>query len=82
MNLRNGSYQRQSKPRAALLAGAGVVHPEEGLKDLLAEFCRNSGPLVSDLHPEDAVRLPAGNRTDPPVGLYLTAFSSRLNTAR
>lgn len=46
MKLSNGVHQSQAEPRAALLAGAGVIYPEEGFKNPLPEVLWNAGPLI------------------------------------
>ena len=33
-------YKRQPQPNAAVLPAAGLIHPEEGLKDALLVFLR------------------------------------------
>ena len=53
MELRDGPHQCQSKSGTAQLSGAGIIHPEKGLENPLAERFRDAGSLVGnhDLEP-------------------------------
>ena len=61
MELGDGMHQSQAKSRAALLPGAGVIHPEEEFKDPLSQLFRDTGALI--LH-RNAKPLCAALRTD------------------
>ena len=61
MRLCDRLHQRKPQAGTALLAGAGIVHTEEGLKDPAAEVRRNAGALVGDVQPEAAVCQMAGD---------------------
>ena len=53
MELRDGPHQCQTKSGTAQLSGAGIIHPEKGLENPLAERFRDAGSLVGnhDLEP-------------------------------
>lgn len=81
MELRDGPHQCQSKSGTAQLSGAGIIHPEKGLENPLAERFRDAGSLVGN-HDLEPFPIPVARDVyNAAGGLYLTAFSTRLHTA-
>lgn len=61
--------------------GSGIIHPEKGLENPLAERFRDAGSLVGN-HDLEPFPIPVARDVyNAAGGLYLTAFSTRLHTA-
>ena len=57
-------HQREPQPRAAVLAAAGLVHPEEGLEDALLILLRNAAAGVGNAN-QELFRLLCDSRPAP-----------------
>lgn len=75
-------YQREPQSRTAVLAAAGLIHPEKGLEDALLILLRNAAAGIGNANQEFSVSCVTQTRTEPPGRLYLTAFSVRLKISR